>query len=211
MTKRTAPPIEEAVYIHAAKDSAVVERELEIARKAREAPLRRAEVQRSMNRPCQNCPSLNAYDGQLCGDCGVAYAAVRECKPCARNGLHAHACSDCGGRTTLPYVPNALRCACDQPPSTDAWCTLCGGKSYSPILLKDDLFDADPLTEPLVREEKGDVAESIFGERAEPSVREERGTLRNRFLELVMQMIWKRRPRSRTDQICTCIPPGPSL
>ncbi len=91
---------------------------------------RRCVAETAMTRACQNCPSFIAYDGEHCGDCGGAYAAARECKPCARIGLQKHSRNKCGARTTLPYIPNAMRCACAEPTSSEAWCTICGGKSY---------------------------------------------------------------------------------
>ena len=70
ITKRVAPPIEEAAYIHRAKSPTTVKREKAVAKEKREAAERKAGVRKCRDRPCQHCPTLESYEGEHCGECG---------------------------------------------------------------------------------------------------------------------------------------------
>ena len=140
-TKRVAPPIEEAAYIHRAKSPDTIRREKGIAREKRESAERRSGVRKCGDRPCHLCPANERYDGDFCGDCGNEYGAVRSCRTCKTNGLTSMRCSDCGQPTKLAFKPMAERCACGSPPSKGAWCTDCGGMTYNAASIRDEFFD----------------------------------------------------------------------
>ena len=130
ITKRIAPPIEDAVYIHPPKSLETVAREEVAAIKIQEGPIRREAMRRLNLRPCQNCPTPDSHAGPACGDCGAKYGAVRCCHSCKKEGLVERQCHECEGRTSLAFSPNSVRCICAAPPVKEPWCTQCGGKTF---------------------------------------------------------------------------------
>ena len=113
LAKRTDIPNEEAVYVHEAKSTSTVSAELKIAeskKAAKEVRVARAK---------QPFPYKAEYQGDCCGECGIAHASRRTWTMDARigstYGLKDLFCDNCGYRA-LPFLPSGDTCTCPAPP-----------------------------------------------------------------------------------------------
>ena len=147
LTRRTEPPIEEAVYVHRAKSPDTVWKEQDCANKRRKANVDRAKrmatLEQCQSRQCHRCPTMELQEGAHCGECGAARLHIRECVQCGKSDVRGIVCEACGGQTTMPYPSAAVRCSCASPaPNSSAYCTGCGGLTFNQTNLTDMFLDA---------------------------------------------------------------------